>query len=173
MNFFLGVLVMAIAILALKTVISAAAVLWRWAGRSIGIGWTRRTMRYRSIPFRTEARSNHPVNPSPDWEALSREFHKEILARGVRASSQSRRLCQLDDAIEIEKRETELARLRVEKSQLKARQKAVRTTTPSDRKGPGAGQSVVPIAQLKAMREATCADRSKQPTAPPFSPVHH
>ena len=170
MNFFMGITVMALAILALKAAMKAVAAFWRWAGRLTRIGRKRRTLRYRSTPFRTEARVIHPA---PDWEALSREFRKEILARGVRASSQTRKLAQLDEAIEIEKREIELARLKVEKSQLKARHKSVHSTAKNDRKGQGDVSSVVPVAQLKAMREATRPSRPKPPAAPPPSPMHH
>jgi len=173
MNFFMGLLVMALAILALKTAMKAVAILWRWTGRVTRIGRKRRTMRYRSIPCRTEARVTHPANQARDWEALSREFRKEILARGVRASGQTRKLAQLDEAIEIEKREIELARLKAEKSQLKARHKSVRSTTRSDRQGLETIPSVVPIAQLKAMREATRPGQSKKPSAPTTSPLHH
>lgn len=120
MNFFLGVLVIVLAILALKTMMKAAAVLWRWAARFNRICRKHRTMWSRSIPLRTEARVIHSVNPPQNWEALSREFRKAILTRGVRASSQTRKLCQLDEAIEIEKLEIELARLKAEKLQIKA-----------------------------------------------------
>ena len=173
MNFLYGVLVIAIAIFALKTVMKTAAVLWRWVGLLNRIGWRRRGMWDRSITIRTEKRALHPGYAVPDWQALSRELYQAILARGVRASSQARKLDQLDEAIEIAKREIELARLRAEKSQLKVRHKAVRSTAQCDRKRHGATQSVVPIAQLKAMREATRPGQSIQPTASPTSPMHH
>jgi hypothetical protein len=111
MNFILGVLVMAIAILALKTVMKAAAGLCCWAGRLIRICRKHRTMRYRSTPVRIEQRTFHPMPSDADWQAISRELRREILGRGVRVSSQTRKLCQLDEAIEIQKREIELARL--------------------------------------------------------------
>jgi len=189
MNFFFGLLVIAIAILTLRTVMKAAGAILHRLGGLRSVFRKRRTMRYRSIPFRTGPQVINPTNHERAWEALSSELRKEILARGVRASSQSRKVSQLDEAIEIEKREIELARLKAEKSQIKARHKSVRSTVQSDRKRQGAAPSVVPIAQLQAMREATRigrslphklsasgtvdVDLSKRQAANPQSSLHH
>ena len=170
MNFVYGVLVIAIAILALKTITKTVASLWRWLRPLIRTGLRRCTMKDGVAASSTEERAPHSA---PDWPVLSRELRQAILARGVRASSQTRKLCQLDEAIENEKREIELARLRAEKSQLKARHKSVCSAARSARQGHGAGQSIVPIAQLNAMREATRAGQSKQSTVSPLSSVHH
>jgi len=170
MNFLYGVLVIAIVILALKTITKTVASLWRWFRPLMRTGRRRCTMKDGVTAPPAEERALHSA---PDWQALSRELRQSILARGVRASGQSQKLAQLDEAIEIEKREIELARLRAEKSQLKGRQKSVLTTAQSNRKGHGANPSPVPVAQLKAMREATRPGQPKQPTATPLSPLHH
>jgi len=152
MNFLYGVLVITIAILALKTITKTVASLWRCLSALIRTGRRRRAMKDGVTAPPTEERAPHSA---PDWQALSRELRQAILARGVRVSSQTRKLCHLDQAIEIEKREIELARLKAEKSQIKARHKSVRSAAQYDRKRHGSAPSAVPIAQLQAMREAT------------------
>ena len=173
MNFLYGVLVIAIVILALRTVMKTAAALSRWFGLLFWLGRRQHKTRDRFLHPSVEVQPLPPGSAAPDWSALSRELRQSILVRGVRASSQTRRRDQLDEAIEIEKREIELARLRAEKSQLKAWHKSVRSAARSARQGHGADLPIVPIAQLKAMREATRAGQSKQPTATPLSPLHH
>ncbi len=170
MNFFYGMLVIALVILALKTVMKIAAALSRWFGLLIRIGRRRNKRRDQSLLSAVAVRPPHRVFDASDWTAISRELRQAILARGVRAS---RKLDRLDEAIEIEKREIELARLKAERSQLKARHKSARSNAPSAKQGHGTGRPVIPIEQLKAMREATRAGKSKQPSAPPLSPVHH
>lgn len=170
MNFLYGVLLIAIVILALKTVMKTAAALSRWFGLLIGIGRRRNKRRDQSLLSAVAVRPLHSGFDATDWTALSRELRQAILARGVLVS---RKLDRLDEAIEIEKREIELARLKAEKSHLKARHKSARSNVPSAKLGHGAGRPVIPIEQLKAMREAARAGQSKQPAAPPLSPVHH
>jgi hypothetical protein len=156
MSFFLGLLVIAIAILALKTVIKTASALRRCAGGLHSLFRKRRTMQYRSIPFSTGQSVIHLPGRENDWAALSREFRQAILAQGVRASAESRRLSQLELAIEIEKREIELARLKMEKARIKARPKTVRpghASVKDDRSG--ATRAVVPVDQLQTLRAAT------------------
>lgn len=194
MSFFFGLLVIAIAILASKAVMKAAGAIWHCAGRLRSVFRKRQTIRYQSIPCRTGQPVIHLTNRESDGATLSRELRKEILTRGVRTSAEPRRLSQLDIAIEIEKREIELARLKAEKGQIKARAKTVRpdhSSVKDDRSG--ATRSFVPVEQLQAMRAATRLERSSPPrlqrephpvvvheieqsprqTAHPSAPVHH
>lgn len=170
MNFLYGVLVIAIVILALKAVMKTAAVFSRWLGLLIRLGrrWNKR--RDQSLLSAVAVRQLHPGFDASDWTAISRELRQAILARGVRAS---RKLDRLDEAIEIEKREIELARLKAEKSQLKARHKSARSNAPSAKLGHGTGRPVIPIEQLEAMRKAALAGPSKPPTVSPLSPIRH
>ncbi len=170
MNFLYGVLVIAFVIVALKTVMKTAAALSRWFGLLIRIGRRWNNRRDQSLLSGVVVRPPHPGFDTSDWTAISRELRQAILARGVRVS---RKLDRLDEAIEIEKREIELARLKAEKSQLKARYKSARSNAPSVKQAHGTCRPVIPIEQLEAMRKAARPGQSKQPSAPPLSPVHH
>jgi hypothetical protein len=176
MSFFLGLLVIAIAILAFRTVMKTAGALRRCAGGLHSLFRKYRTMRYRSIPFSTGQPVIHLPSRENDWAALSREFRQAILARGVRATAESRRLSQLEVAIEIEKREIELARLKMEKAQIKAQSKTLRpgpASVKDDRSR--VTRSVVPVDQLQALQAATrleCGSPQGLRHEPPPEVVH-
>jgi hypothetical protein len=158
MSFFFGLLLITIAILILKTLIKTAGGILAMADR---VFRHCQRNRYRRLLIDAGQPALNLPDRERDWEALSRDLRKEILARGVRASAEMRRLSQLDLAIEIEKREIELVRLKVEKAQIKARSKTDRSR-PSLLKNDknGAIRSVVPLEQLQAMRVATRSGRS-------------
>jgi hypothetical protein len=155
MNFLYGILTLAIAIWALSTTMKAAAGLWRCAVRLIRISRKHGRLHSSPVPVVREEPNIPVASTAPDWQALSRDLRRNILARGVRVSGENRKLCQLDQAIEIEKREIELARLKAEKLEIRARNKFVRCTDRSDRHRRPTSPSVAPIDQIKALREAT------------------